>query len=140
MQFYFSVYYLGMRLRIYRYVLGLDEHKGDNVNNPEIDLTHGWPKSGYRCNGCLNSYGRLTVANCTHYRCPVMLNIDKLTPTINATLAAEILGVSKMTVALYCKRGEIPGAYYAGCWQIPKRKINEEPMCSMGPNPGRPRK
>jgi hypothetical protein len=97
----------------------------------ETDPTHGWPLTGYRCRGCKNAEGNgLTVANCPHYKCPVMRNIDALTPTITATRAAEIVGLSVVAMLRHCKAGRIPGAYPSGAWQIPKEQINKPPMDS----------
>lgn len=106
----------------------------------EIDEKNGWPLTGYRCNGCRKSYGKYNTTNCLSFGCPVKRNVESLTPTITATQAAEIVGTSKAALAMHCKAGNIPGAYFSGCWQIPQGQINKEPMSSMPFPAGNPHK
>ncbi len=92
----------------------------------EIDPTHGWPTSGYRCNGCKKAPSKFL---CAFRQCPVYINLEKLTPTITTQKAAQIIGVSSKTILN--EIGNIEGAYMAGCWQIPKEAINKPPLSEI---------
>ncbi|MCB8946157.1 MAG: helix-turn-helix domain-containing protein [Ardenticatenaceae bacterium] len=56
---------------------------------------------------------------------------------LNATQAAEVYGVSKMTMAEWCARGYVPGAQKVGkSWIIPESSL---PLIER-PDMGRPPK
>lgn len=52
---------------------------------------------------------------------------------LNATQAAKIYGVSKMTMAEWCDRGYVPGAQKVGrTWVIPESSLSKIERPDMG--------
>jgi predicted site-specific integrase-resolvase len=55
---------------------------------------------------------------------------------LNATQAAKIYGVSKMTMAEWCDRGYVPGAQKVGrTWVIPESSLEKIDRPDMGRPP-----